>query len=155
MFFVYANQNNVLRQIEYAEADVRIQLLIFRSARLSKEVRKHGQLETNPHFTDAETEAQEALGPHAFPCLGPALPFGSPTSKNLLGVGLPTAPVRASGSPTARFPSCCPGAGGSRARVAGSWPHIPGAGEEVTRAVCGNGLRAGGGRVKECAGHGP
>lgn len=95
--------------------------------------------------------SSEGLEPNPFPCLGLDPPFWWAAAENLLGVGLPRAPGPA--SPPLLILQ--PRVGGNQAWAAGSWPHVPGAREEVTRAVCGNGLRAGGGGVKECAGHGP
>lgn len=95
----------------------------------------------------------------------PHHPIWSPTSENPLAQGFLMAPAQASGrqsgtepgpaSPTSLLLTLLPTVGGGQARAASSWPHVPRAGKEVTRAVCGNGLRAGGGWVKECAGRGP
>lgn len=118
------------------------------------------------HFPDAETEAQKAPDQIPFPVCPPLHhPIWSPTSENPLAQGFLMAPAQASGrqsgtepgpaSPTSLLLTLLPTVGGGQARAASSWPHVPRAGKEVTRAVCGNGLRAGGGWVKECAGRGP
>lgn len=128
------------------------------------------------HFTDAETEARKvtelSLGPNLCPCLGLCYPIWSMTSKNPLRIQgqessqgscpslrevrqsntKPDPPHPAPIPPPARYSPCCPRWAGARPR---QLAHVPRVGEEVTRAVCGNELRAGGGWVKECAGHGP